>query len=172
LIAKSAFAKIERLIHLLEVKDVHRHMSNLAMLEAIQKFESAYQDLFAVLKEYPLPKQLAPNACGVWSPKEVLAVIWGWLKEAQRRYPRYAIGTGEIVYHHEGFNAVSIRLKRGRSWDDMLKELFEEFYSLLKLAQTVPTHDLEREPRYAEWLVNLTQDCRQYTQDLRVFSQS
>jgi hypothetical protein len=172
LIANDAFAKIGDYTPMGLIKDEHRYMSNLAMLEALREFESAYQDLFALLKEYPLAKQLAPNACGVWSPKEVLAVIWGWLKEAQRRYPRYAIGTGEIVYHHVGFNAVSIRLKRGRSWDDMKKDLFDEFYNLLKLAQTVPAHDLERDARYAEWLVSLTKDCRQYTQDLRVFSQS
>jgi hypothetical protein len=127
--------------------------------QTLYTFQQAYSDLLAVLASADNHTQ--PN------PKDNLAQLCGWLQEALRRYPRYEGGTANILYNEDGFNAVSVRLRKHKTWQEVLDELQGLANQLITMAQSLPPHLLEKDPRYADWLLSLTNDCHTHRANLR-----
>jgi hypothetical protein len=136
---------------------------------AIQEFERAYADLFALVASWPAERRTQPGACGVWSAREVLAHCSGWVVELERRYDGYDAGDSQKVqYDFDDFNARSVNVRAGRAWDDIVRELRERMEHAIARAQALPAEKAADE-RYSRWLDVLAEDCREHTAGLRAF---
>lgn len=132
------------------------------------EFEMVYQNLIAVAEKLPESAQTTAGVCGTWSAREVLAHLAGWVVEALRRYPRYAIGTGEIQYNTDAFNAVSVWSRDGKLYDEILDEVRDGSTKLVTFARGLSEAEIQRNgQRYAEWLTRLASDAREHTQQLQ-----
>ena len=137
----------------------------------ITDFESAYQKLIAIAEAYPERLQTQSGACGAWSAREVIAHLSGWMVEAMRRFPRFAIGTGDITYNKDTFNSVSVRLRRGRDYESIVAELRDVSAKLAQFSRTLPDHEIQHNGhRYAEWLTNLTREAYEHSIQLQEFA--
>jgi hypothetical protein len=128
-----------------------------AFQDTLHTFRQAYSDLLNALATSPTDKRTQDN----------LAQLCGWLQEALRRYPRYEGGTTNIHYNEEGFNAVSVRLRQHKTWQEIISEVQHLADQLANTAQALPPHLIQKDPRYADWLVSLTRDCLTQTAHLR-----
>ena len=135
----------------------------------ITDFESAYRDFITVAETYPVALQTQAGVCGTWSVREVVAHLCGWIVEAHRRYPRYALGTGNMQYNTDAFNEVSVWLRREKDFSDMLDELRRVSGQLTEMARELPEAQITRETRYAEWLTNLTREAHEHRIQLQSF---
>jgi len=140
-----------------------------SLVDARASFAQAYSDLLTLVAEYPDTLHDKEGACGDWSPREILAHLAGWLKEALRRFPRFARGTGNIDYNDDIFNAVSVRIRSDHSWNTIVAEIRQYSDELITFTDDLNPHQIERDTRYAEWLYELGEDCQEHTDELRQF---
>ncbi|QPC83977.1 maleylpyruvate isomerase N-terminal domain-containing protein [Phototrophicus methaneseepsis] len=143
-----------------------------AFLQSLAAYEAAYQDLFDLLARYPASRRQKKGACGDWSPQQVVAHLSGWIAEAKRRYPRFATGTGNVVYNLDVFNDVSVRRRRDYNWAHTVAELERLVGELAAMARQVTPQQAGQDDRYREWLDSLTEDCRQHTAQLLAFEKA
>ncbi len=144
-------------------------MTETTFAEKIQKFEQASTELINLAEQYPEALQTQAGVCGEWSAREVIAHINGWLVEAQRRYPRYAKGTGNIDYNIDAFNNVSVWLRDGKDFEQILEEFRQLTNKMSTMAQEIAPAYLERDTRYGEWLSAFTREYREHRQQLDDF---
>jgi|GEM_PF-1442417 len=137
--------------------------------DQVNTFQESYKTLVSTAKSYPQEKQTLSGVCGDWSAREVLAHINGWIVEAQRRYPRFAKGTGNIDYNIDAFNAVSIWLRDGKGFEQILEETRTLVDKLVSMANELPEAYIERDERYGEWLQILIEQANEHGQQLSDF---
>jgi hypothetical protein len=137
----------------------------------VQALQTAYTAFFEQAQALPDALKEAPDACGHWSPKEILAHMCGWVTEAQRRFKRYPAGTGDMQYHTDAINEVFVWQRRDQSYDDCLADLRDAVQTLISMTDDIPEHHLARdENRYREWLVALRRDADHHRQQLEAFA--
>lgn len=141
---------------------------NAPLHDALTRFEEAYQHFLAEADSYPDEKRTASGACGEWSPREILAHMAGWLKEAQRRFRRYGKGTGDIRYNTDAFNEVSLWQRRDTDYSAILAELKTESAQVAAVIRGLSERQQDDE-RYIEWLNALGKDARNHLSDLQQF---
>lgn len=139
--------------------------------ETLAQFETDYQAFIALARQYPAELRLQSGLLDDWSARDVLAQNAGWLQEALRRYPRFAQGTGRMVYQTETFNAVSVRMRRGKDYDDLLQEVIALSQKLVDVAKALSPERIARDSRYGEWLVALSDDVQTHTQAFEQFAE-
>lgn len=142
------------------------------MHNALKQFEAAYQTLLTLIEAYPTDKRERPDACGYWSPKEVLAHLAGWLVEAEARYRLYEKDSAPAPKHYDDldmFNHESVRVRTGLTWDEQVNELRANHAIIMRHAQGVAARGGTPFEGYASWLVSLAQDCAEHTAELRAF---
>ena len=144
-------------------------MNETTFAEQLQKFQQAFHTLISIAEQYPPDSQTIPGVTGEWSAREVLAHINGWLVEAQRRFPRYAKGTGNIDYNIDAFNAVSIWLRNGKDFEQILDETGILVTKMVDMANEVADVYIERDNRYGEWLDTLSKEAGNHGEQLRTF---
>lgn len=140
--------------------------------EQLQNFEEAYTTFINLVETYPFDLQTKSGACGEWSAREVVAHINGWFIEAQRRYRRYAKGTGNIEYNIDAFNQVSLWLCRDKDYEQLVDELKTLSTELAQMARDVPDVYRERDHRYAEWLEAMAREAQTHGDQLRAFAEA
>ncbi len=144
-------------------------MSETTFAEQLQKFQQAFDALISIAEQYPAESQTTPGVTGEWSAREVLAHINGWIVEAQRRFPRYAKGTGNIDYNIDAFNAVSVWLRDGKDFEQILDETRKLVAKMLTMANDLADVYIERDKRYGEWLNILSEEAENHGEQLRTF---
>lgn len=137
--------------------------------QELQTFQKSYEKLFSTMESYPQDKQTLSGVCGEWSARDVLAHINGWIVEAQRRYPRFAKGTGKIDYNIDAFNAVSIRLRADKDFEQILEETRSLVDKLVSMAGELPEVYIERDERYTKWLHILIEEADNHGHQLQDF---
>lgn len=136
----------------------------------INDFRGAYDDLFALVDQFPVNKTEQPGACGDWSARQVLAHLSGWVTEAQKRFDAYnAEDKGSVHYDWDEFNARSVSDRAHLSWDETASETRNLVAAFEKQAEAVPAARATADGRYREWLVGLADDCHDHTTGLRDF---
>jgi hypothetical protein len=135
----------------------------------IAEFETSYKIFLSLAMNYPSNLQTMSGVCGEWSAHEVLAHLAGWLLEAKRRFPRYALGTSDIDYNRDAFNAVSIRMRREKSYEAIVEEITGLVDELAAMAGVIPHSQVEKEGRYTEWLVSLIHEAKEHHLQLEAF---
>lgn len=138
----------------------------------IDEFEQAYETLITVAEQYPEDLKTQAGVTGTWSAREVLAHLCGWLAEAKRRYPRYGRGAGEIKYEIDNFNAVSIRMREGKEYDQILDELRTSVEQLTTMARAITEQKYQRDGRYINWLNILLEEAENHTAQLQAFAEA
>jgi hypothetical protein len=138
---------------------------------AVTRFRAAYDGLFTLVSNYPAALVEKPGACGWWSPRQVLAHLAGWVKEANRRFDAFEAGdSASIAYRDrlDDFNAQSVAARATFTWGETLDELRAGVERLASRATRLTTWQIH-DPRYTEWLVSLQEDCVEHTEQLRAF---
>ncbi len=144
-------------------------MTETTFAQKLQEFEQSYQELISLAEQYPEALQTESGVCGEWSAREVLAHINGWLVEAQRRYPRYAKGTGKVEYNIDAFNNVSVWLRKGRDFEQVLAELRQLSSKMTTMAHEIAPEYLARDDRYQKWLAIFLEEYEVHGTQLRNF---
>lgn len=139
------------------------------LMSTLEHFRQNAATLLAVVDAGDAASYTQAGAYGIWSVKEVLAHLCGWMQEALRRYPRFAHGTGEIQYEVDAFNRLSVRLRRRMSYADVRQEFSTLVAALITAAQAVPAFNSEKDARYAELLTSLAQQCQAASAQITVF---
>lgn len=144
-------------------------MTETTFAQKIQEFEQSYTKLISLAEQYPESLQTESGVCGEWSAREVLAHINGWLVEAQRRYPRYAKGTGKVEYNIDAFNHVSVWLRNNKDFTQILEELLRLSNKMAMMAHEIAPEYLERDDRYEKWLAIFLEEYEVHGTQLRNF---
>src|SRR5690606_36720097 len=138
--------------------------------DAHQRFPNAYQSLFDLIAEYPVERREQGGACGVWTPKQVIDHLSGWIVEANRRYDNYDAGdTTPVRYDFDTFNAGSVDARAEQSWSASEAEVRQRAADFQQRAQSVDPESPLIE-RYAGWLDILGEDCEEHTEQLHAFA--
>lgn len=139
--------------------DNKQPVSNQPFEQALAQFKKSYNDLLDLSARYPVMQREQAGVCGVWSPREVLAHLCGWLAEARRRYQRFPRGASDMQYAVDAFNEVSVWQRRNHTWDAVVDELYARYEALLTMAEALTPEQRKRDNRYQNWLEALTRDC-------------
>ena len=85
-----------------------------------QQFQFAYADLVTLIDAYPKDKAEEAGALGVWSPKQIIAHLSGWVVEATQRYRDIPQSNSPNKEYSDwdGFNAESVASRAHLSWDE------------------------------------------------------
>ncbi len=127
-------------------------------------FVSACETLAPMLHEQP-------DACGTWSPRQVIAHLAGWYSEATRRYAEMIERPGESRYYDiDAFNAQSVAVRASLTWDDMLRDLQRWHAALMASAACLTLQTLSTTAGFAEWLDNTGEDCAFHAAQLRTWA--
>ncbi|MEL6528080.1 MAG: hypothetical protein AAFQ07_20445, partial [Chloroflexota bacterium] len=102
-------------------------------------------------------------------PWDVVAHLNGWFVEGQRRFRRFPKGTGKVEYNVDTFNKVSLWLREGKDYEDLLTELDTLSTQFVASLRDLPSARLEREPRYADWLEDLTREMKDHRAQMMAF---
>ncbi len=141
--------------------------------EAVARFRRVYETLFDLLGNYPVDLRETSGACGVWSPRETVAHLSGWLAEAQRRYSQFDDHiSGNMDYDLDAFNAESVAARSYYGWNSTIAELRGLVQDLIHRAEAIPHERRAADLRYREWLVALAQDCTLHEGQLTTFAQT
>jgi hypothetical protein len=139
---------------------------------AIEEFRTAYDDLLALVDQYPTTLREKAGACGDWSPRQVLAHCNGWIVEAEKRYDGYDVGdTRKVPYDFDEFNARSVTLRTDQSWEETVAELRMLVANIIERAGAISAEKAAAEERYGGWLDALAEDCRDHTEQIRDFAE-
>jgi hypothetical protein len=136
--------------------------------ESLAKPRASYEALGTLIEAYPSEKRERPGACGVWSPKAVLAHLSGWLVEAQRRYHLFDAG----VRGNQRYDAQSVSARAAWTWEQTCAGLHARLHTLIAHAEGIAPETVARDPRYQEWLDGLASDCIVHTKQLREFREA
>lgn len=141
--------------------------------EAYQRVQHSYREFQAVLEGYPAEKTEENGALGIWSPKQIVAHLSGWVVRATTRYQDFRAGDTENVYESDldGFNAQSVADRAHLSWDDTVADLSQAVEAFFVEVKAVPALAIGDDPRYVEWLIGLDKEFRNHGVDLRIFLQ-
>lgn len=142
---------------------------------ALTQFQEAYLKLLTLIESYPHDKREQPDACGMWSPKEVLAHLAGWLVEADARYRLYEKDSAPAPKHYDdidAFNEESVRARSGLTWQEQVNELRANYAVIVHHAEHVAARGGTPFVGYTSWLVSLANDCAEHTDQLRAFGEA
>jgi hypothetical protein len=141
--------------------------------ESLIEFQQWYDAMFVLLDAYPKALRLQSGACGVWSAKQTVDHLSGWIVEALSRYAEYNKETYDpkIYDDFDSFNAASVDARVNQSWDESVAELHRLRDELSAAAKAVTEAQLNHTIGYTEWLNTLAEDVEQHTEQLYNFMQ-
>lgn len=133
--------------------------------------QDAVDSFTALLDDYPPEKRTQSGACGAWSPREIIAHLTGWLKEAAHSYYCIADGRNAPISYDgsQHVNDPSVRQRLDLSWELAVAELLGTTAIFLYQARQLISDD--NDARYTQWLDTLIQEFHHHTEDLQRFSQ-
>lgn len=138
---------------------------------AHQRFAQTYEALFDLLETYPADKREQPGACGVWSARQVLAHLAGWLEEALTQYDRVLSG-GETTFEHDldGFNDQSVQARADLDWAATVADLKASHARFVHKSRTLDDSLANSGPVFTGWQLGLARDCKFHTGQLIAFA--
>ena len=96
--------------------------------EALEEFHQNYADFLAATRKIRPEDRDRNGVCGIWSPKQVVAHLSGWLREERENIqklmenPRY-----HKEYDEDEFNAQSVADRAGMDWDQTLNDFIDAY---------------------------------------------
>jgi hypothetical protein len=153
---------------------LHQDNQNEIYVRTLERFRRGYNAMFALMDDFPEAKREQSGACGDWSPKQVLAHLTGWVREASKRYRDFEDGDTKDIHYNRNddfaaFNSKSVQARAHLSWDDTVTDLRKAVHTLSLQAEDVTADRSDADPRYEEWLVSLWNDCIEHLGQLCQF---
>ena len=136
-----------------------------------QRIKSSYANLLNIIESYPKDKTDEAGALGVWSPKQIVAHLSGWVVEANQRYQDILQGKmDEKTYPDwDVFNAASTEARAHLSWSQTLTDLKQSVDLWFAEVEKVSAIWVARDNRFLEWLTALDNEFRHHAVDLSKF---
>ncbi len=104
----------------------------------LEKFRQHSADMLQLVTTYPAERIDQANACGWWSPRQVMAHESGWLVELLRRYDLFDADNDQPVnYDFDAFNAKSVESRAGLDWDATIAEFRTLVEQTLRRAESL-----------------------------------
>ena len=140
-------------------------------LSAYESLQAHYRALVTLLDAYPDDKTDQTGALGVWSPKQIVAHLSGWVVEANQRYRDILNGDSEDKTYNDwdAFNAESVNKRAHLAWDETLSDFKDAVDAWFSEIERIPAVQVGRDKRFLEWLVGLDKEFRNHAEDLRQF---
>ncbi|HEU5199988.1 MAG TPA: DinB family protein [Ktedonobacterales bacterium] len=133
-----------------------------------QQFAAAFDNLLEACEQIDPALHEQQVVDGQWSPKALVAHLTGWEHEATERFWRFLAGpTENITYDNDSFNSRSIAARQHLTWNQTIRELKTARQSFLEAIAAVTPDDLAHEPRFSEWLANITEHYAEHTMQLQ-----
>lgn len=146
---------------------------NREFLMHLAQFHNTTQDFFQLVQRYPLQLVDKPGACGQWSPRQTLAYLCGWVVEAEARFGDYDQQRNtNMTFDVEEFNRQSIARRDGQEWRKTVTELYWRTQDLISHAVKADTRHSTTDPRYQQWLLDLSHEFAERGAQLRQFAAS
>lgn len=139
-----------------------KSLSETQFSEQKQHFAKAFSEL--VKQAESVPSELRIK--GDESLCNPIAQLNGWMVEALRRFPRFAKGTGTINYNEPVFNKVSIWLREGNNFENLVGETRELTAKINDFVNNLPEAYVKRDERYSVWLQRLSEKAQTLTQEI------
>lgn len=142
-------------------------------VSAYQQLQASYTNLCHVMDAYPPDKTEKTGALGIWSPKQIVAHLAGWVVEATQRYRDILKGnTPDKTYSDwDEFNAESVATRAHLSWDETVTDFKQAVKAWFAEAETIPAVMVAQDKRFTEWLQGLEREFVNHAGDLRQFLQ-
>jgi uridine phosphorylase len=136
-----------------------------------QQFQSAYADLVTLIDTYPKDKAEEAGALGVWSPKQIIAHLSGWVLEATQRYRDIPQGNipNKTYDDWDAFNAESVDSRAHLSWDETVVDFKQAVTTWCTEIENISAVMVAQDERFLEWLTAQNKEFRNHTNDLRAF---
>ncbi|MBK8030604.1 MAG: hypothetical protein IPO91_06495 [Chloroflexi bacterium] len=137
---------------------------------ALQQFRKVSGDMLAVTDTYTPELAEKSEACGWWSPKQIIAHEAGWLVELHRRYDLFAAGNVEpIEYDFDTFNAQSVEARAHLDWPGTLSEFRDLIARTISRAESLTAQQAGGIKGYGGWLDAMSEDMETHTHQLSEF---
>jgi len=122
-----------------------------------EQFAAAFQGFIDTCTQLDPALREQKTLDGQWSPKDVVAHMIGWEREATERFWHFLAGpTENLTYNNDAFNSQSVASRQHLTWDQALSELKAARQSFQKPIAAITADDLTRESRFFEWLESIT----------------
>ena len=140
-------------------------------LSAYDQIQASYHHLISLIDVYPTNKTEKSGALGVWSPKQVVAHLSGWVVEATQRYRDISKGNvpDKTYSNFDDFNAQSVSNRESLTWAETIADFKQAVKTWFDLAETLPAIQVMRDKRFTEWLQGLDREFVNHAEDLRLF---
>lgn len=144
------------------------------MTDYVSKYlqiQSAYADLVTLLDTYPKDKAEEAGALGVWSPKQIVAHLSGWVDEATQRFRDISQGNvaNKIYDDTDAFNVESVDSRAALSWDETVADFKHVVTIWFREVEQISAIMVAKDERFLEWLTALHHELRHHAEDLRQF---
>lgn len=137
-------------------------MSTEELQHSLNNWQASNEAFLALIGTLPRTLREKEGACGVWTPKQVIAHLAGWQREALKRYEMFAKGeTTSIRYDVDKFNADSVAALKLLSWYETIETFEHTCDDLQAFVETNPNR------KQRGWLKALDRDLREHTEELR-----
>lgn len=124
-------------------------------LAAVENFHRSYDKFLLACERLELEDQERSGVCGVWSPKQVVAHLAGWLREEPLTFRQLILNPDyRKRYDEDEFNAQSVAARADWDWDQTLADFIDSYRSY--------------DDAIAEIIAANPQDWRPFTAMLRV----
>jgi|GEM_PF-355841 len=138
---------------------------------AYQQIQSSYAQLINLCDSYPPDKTELSGALGIWSPKQIIAHLSGWVVEATTRYRDIpnGINTDKTYPDWDAFNADSVNTRADLSWDETVNDFKQAVTDWFAEIEQVTAIEIATHTAYNDWLKALNQEFRRHNEDLLGF---
>lgn len=138
---------------------------------AYQQIQTSYNQLINLCESYPADKTEQSGALGVWSPKQIIAHLSGWVTEATQRYRDIPAGIDPDKRYTDwnGFNANSVTTRADLSWDATLEDFQHTVKNWFAEIENISAVQVAQNTAYCDWLKSLDQEFRRHNEDLFSF---
>jgi hypothetical protein len=135
---------------------------------SLEAYHRAYGEFLAVCHHLDPALAERPGACGVWSPKQVVAHLAGWLEEAADRFSQIiADPASEKDYDVDAWNTRMVEARAELDWHATLDDLNKGAVAIGEaVASLVNSHAPSYRP-FSGWLSILGDDLNEHGACLR-----
>ncbi len=138
---------------------------------AYQQIQSSYARLINLCDSYPIDKVEEPDALGVWSPKQIIAHLSGWVVEATNRYRDIPKGKSpEKTYPDwDAFNKESVDARAELTWTETIADFKQAVQAWFTEIEQVSAVQVATHTLYTDWIKSIDQEFQRHNDDLLAF---
>ncbi len=140
-------------------------------ISAYQNLQTSYTTLIDLCDSYPIDKAEESGALGIWSPKQIVAHLSGWVVEATQRYQdiQQDPNNNKSYSDWDSFNAKSVEARAMLSWSETVADLKQAMDAWFIEISKIPALLVAQNDRFLDWLHAIDNEFSRHGNDLRNF---